>query len=107
MNVQTMLYSKILRKYKISMFHTIFSFFSLFKFLLYADLMLVYSILLKKPLFVLIHDFYLFVFVLMGWSLLPNTLRPFQDLLCAPEFRYYLDVNMPIKVCSEAYFFKA
>ena len=30
-----------------------------------------------------------FVFVLMGWSLLPNALRPFWDLLCSPEFRYY------------------
>ena len=30
----------------------------------------------------------------------------FSDLLCSPEFRYYYDVNMPIKVCSEAYFFK-
>ena len=28
----------------------------------------------------------------------------FQDLLCFPEFRYYKDVNMPIKFCSEAYF---
>ena len=27
--------------------------------------------------------------VLMRWSLLTNTLRPFQDLLCSPEFRYY------------------
>ena len=27
--------------------------------------------------------------VLMGWSLLSNALRPFQDLLCSPEFRYY------------------
>ena len=26
--------------------------------------------------------------VLMGWSLLPNALRPFQDLLCSREFRY-------------------
>ena len=45
--------------------------------------------------------------VLMGWSLLPNALRPFQDLLCSPEFRYNLDVNMLIKFCSEAYFFQA
>ena len=42
--------------------------------------------------------------VLKGWSLLPNALRPFSDLLCSPEFRYYLEVNMPIKFCSEAYF---
>ena len=28
----------------------------------------------------------------------------FSDLLCSPEFRYY-DVNMPIKFCSEVYFF--
>ena len=27
--------------------------------------------------------------VLKKWSLLPNGLRPFQDLLCSPEFRYY------------------
>ena len=27
--------------------------------------------------------------VLMGWSLLLNALRPFQDLLCSLEFRYY------------------
>ena len=46
----------------------------------------------------------LYCIVLMGWSLLPNALRPFQDILCFPEFRYYQDVNMPIKVCSEAYF---
>ena len=26
-----------------------------------------------------------FVFVLMGWSLLPNALRPFWDLLCSPK----------------------
>ena len=24
--------------------------------------------------------------------------QPFQDLLCSPEFRYYQDVNMPIKL---------
>ena len=42
----------------------------------------------------------------MGWSLLPNALRPFQDLLRSPEFRYSLEVNMPIKICSEVYFFK-
>ena len=34
-------------------------------------------------------------------------LRPFQDLLCSREFRYYQEVNMPIKFCSEAYFFQA
>ena len=28
---------------------------------------------------------FVFVFVLMGWSLLPNALRPFQDLLCSPN----------------------
>ena len=34
------------------------------------------------------------VFVLMGWSLLPNALRPFfKDLLCSLELGYY-DVNM-------------
>ena len=27
--------------------------------------------------------------VLKGWSLLPNALRSFQDLLCSSEFRYY------------------
>ena len=27
-------------------------------------------------------------------------------LLCSPRFKYYLDVNMPIKFCSEAYFFR-
>ena len=43
--------------------------------------------------------------VLKGWSLLPNSLRPFQDLLCSPEFSYQ-DLNMPIKICSEAYFFR-
>ena len=31
----------------------------------------------------------LYCIVMMGWSLLPNALRPFQDLLCSPEFRYY------------------
>ena len=31
----------------------------------------------------------LYCIVLKGWSLLPNALRPFQDLLCSPEFRYY------------------
>ena len=41
--------------------------------------------------------------VLMGWSLLPNALRPFWDILCSPEFRYW-EVNMPIKFCSEDYF---
>ena len=30
----------------------------------------------------------------------------FSDLLCSPEFRYYKDVNMSIKFCSEAYFFR-
>ena len=30
----------------------------------------------------------------------------FSDLWCSPEFGYYKDVNMPIKVCSEAYFFR-
>ena len=29
----------------------------------------------------------------------------FSDLLCSPEFRYYQDVNTPIKFCSEDYFF--
>ena len=42
--------------------------------------------------------------ILKGWSLLPNALRRFQDLLRSPEFRYYYDVNKPIKFCSEAYF---
>ena len=33
---------------------------------------------------------FVFVFIVMGWSLLPNALRPFfKDLLCSPEFRYY------------------
>ena len=32
--------------------------------------------------------FFIFVFVLMGWSLLSNALWPFQDLLCSPELRY-------------------
>ena len=27
-----------------------------------------------------------------------------SGLLCSPEFRYYQDVNMPIKFCLEAYF---
>ena len=31
----------------------------------------------------------LYYIVLKGRSLLPNALRPFQDLLCSPEFRYY------------------
>ena len=42
-----------------------------------------------------------------GWSLLPNALRPFEYRLCSREFRYHLDVNMPIKFSSEAYFFQA
>ena len=46
----------------------------------------------------------MYCIVLKGWSLLPDVLRPFQDLFCSPEFRYYWDVNMPIKFCSEAYF---
>jgi len=46
----------------------------------------------------------LYCIVLMGWSLLPNELRPFQDLLCSPEFKYFYDVNMLNKFCSEAYF---
>ena len=54
----------------------------------------------------LLSLFLIFVFVLMGWAILPNALRPFQDLLCSPEFRYYQDENMPIKFCSEAYFFR-
>jgi hypothetical protein len=30
----------------------------------------------------------------------------FFKIYCAPSnYRYYKDVNMPIKVCSEAYFF--
>ena len=48
----------------------------------------------------------LYCIVLKGWSLLPNELRPFQDLLCSREFRYDKDVNMPIKFCSETYFFQ-
>ena len=48
----------------------------------------------------------LYCIVLKGWSLLPNALQPFQDLLCFPEFRYYQDVNMLIKFCSETYFFR-
>ena len=31
----------------------------------------------------------LYCIVLMGWSLLLNALRPFQDIFCSPEFRYY------------------
>ena len=30
----------------------------------------------------------------------------FSDLLCSPEFRYYWDVNMSNKFCSESYFFR-
>ena len=41
----------------------------------------------------------------MGWSLLPNALRPFfKDVLCYPNLGI-TNVNMPIKFCSEAYFF--
>ena len=29
-----------------------------------------------------------------------------SDLLCSPEFTYYYDVNVPIKFCSEAYYFR-
>ena len=29
----------------------------------------------------------LYCIVLMGWSLLPNALRPFRDVLCSPEFK--------------------
>ena len=31
----------------------------------------------------------LYCIVLKGWSLLPNALQPFQDLLHSPEFLYY------------------
>jgi hypothetical protein len=31
----------------------------------------------------------LYCIVLKGWKLLPDVLRPFQDILCSPEFRYY------------------
>ena len=31
-----------------------------------------------------------YCFVLVGWSLLPHALRCFQDLLCSPEFRYFV-----------------
>ena len=37
----------------------------------------------------IIYCIVLYCIVLMGWSLLPNALQPFQDLLCSPEFRYY------------------
>ena len=30
----------------------------------------------------------MYCIVLKGWSLVPNALRPFQHLLCSPEFRY-------------------
>ena len=30
----------------------------------------------------------IYCIVLKGWSLLPNALRPFQDLLCSPEFGF-------------------
>ena len=30
----------------------------------------------------------------------------FSDLLCSPKCRYYQGVNIPIKCCSEAYFFR-
>ena len=44
----------------------------------------------KTPLSIEVTICYeLYCIVLMGWSLLPNALRPFQDLLCSPEFRYY------------------
>ena len=39
--------------------------------------------------FIVLYCIVLYCIVLMGWSLLPNALRPFQDLLCSPEFRYY------------------
>ena len=30
-------------------------------------------------------NYVLYCIVLMGWSLLPNALRPFQDILCSPN----------------------
>ena len=47
------------------------------------------------------------VFVLMGWWLLPNALRPFHIYCAPPNFSCYKDVNMPIKYCSGAYLFQA
>ena len=43
----------------------------------------------RVPKIQLLYCIVLNCIVLMGWSLLPNALRPFQDLLCSPEFRYY------------------
>jgi hypothetical protein len=41
----------------------------------------------------------------MGWSLLPNAMQPLRSIVL-PEFKYYLEVNIPIKFCSETYFFR-
>ena len=47
---------------------------------------------------------YHYCIVLMGWTLLPDALRPFRDLLCSPEFRYYYDVNMPSNFAQKPIF---
>ena len=38
---------------------------------------------------IVLYCILLYCIVIKGWSLLHNALRPFQDLLCSPEFRYY------------------
>ena len=48
---------------------------------------------------------YLYWIVLMGWSLLPNALRPFQIYFAPPNLGIRTWV-MPIKFCSGAYFFR-
>ena len=46
------------------------------------------------------------VYCIEGVVIAAQFTATFSDLLCSPEFRYQ-DVNMPIKVCLEAYFFQA
>ena len=47
---------------------------------------------------------WLFVFVFDVVVTTAQCIATFSDLLCSPKFRYYKDVNMLIKFCSEAYF---
>ena len=47
---------------------------------------------------------FVFVFVLMVVVIAAQCSKIFKDLLYSPEFRYYQDMNLPIRFCSEAYF---
>jgi hypothetical protein len=46
------------------------------------------------------------LYFIEGVVIAAQCIASFSDILCSPEFRYYLDLNMPIKFCSEAYFFR-